>query len=111
MTLEGSSALSPASVYTDIKMMEVADMAAFLASISAPHVTGQSISVDGNCRPIADRNSSEDQWAPQGRLVCADHRTHSHWRSEPAAGIVRPRRRERRGSLQKARKRACSGSE
>ncbi len=36
------------SMHTDIKMKEVADMAAFLASDLAPHVTGQSISVDGN---------------------------------------------------------------
>jgi NAD(P)-dependent dehydrogenase (short-subunit alcohol dehydrogenase family) len=36
------------SMHTDIKMKEVADMAAFLASDLAPHITGQSISVDGN---------------------------------------------------------------
>ena len=31
-----------------ISMKEIADMAAFLASDLAPHISGQSISVDGN---------------------------------------------------------------
>ena len=36
------------SMHTAIGMKEIADMAAFLASDLAPHISGQSISVDGN---------------------------------------------------------------
>lgn len=36
------------SMHTAVSMKEIADMAAFLASDLAPHVSGQSISVDGN---------------------------------------------------------------
>lgn len=36
------------SMHKKVQMEEVADMAAFLASDLAPHVSGQSISVDGN---------------------------------------------------------------
>lgn len=36
------------SMHTKVQMEEIADMAAFLASDLAPHVSGQSISVDGN---------------------------------------------------------------
>ena len=36
------------SMHTMISMKEIADMAAFLASDLAPHISGQSISVDGN---------------------------------------------------------------
>ena len=36
------------SMHTQIQMVEIADMAAFLASDLAPHVSGQSISVCGN---------------------------------------------------------------
>jgi NAD(P)-dependent dehydrogenase (short-subunit alcohol dehydrogenase family) len=36
------------SMHTKVQMEEIADMAAFLASDLAPHISGQSISVDGN---------------------------------------------------------------
>lgn len=36
------------SMHTKVQMEEIADMAAFLGSDLAPHVSGQSISVDGN---------------------------------------------------------------
>lgn len=36
------------SMHTAVSMKEIADMAAFLASDLAPHISGQSISVDGN---------------------------------------------------------------
>lgn len=36
------------SMHTKVEMGEIADMAAFLASDLAPHISGQSISVDGN---------------------------------------------------------------
>ena len=36
------------SMHAPVQMVEIADMAAFLASDLAPHISGQSISVCGN---------------------------------------------------------------
>lgn len=50
MSLDGDMPrlLHNISMHTQVSMREIADMAVFLASDLAPHISGQSISVCGN---------------------------------------------------------------